>query len=376
MDDAARRQHHLGSVKRLIVKIGSAVIAPEGIPSDAAFASLAAQFAAIRERGIALATVSSGAVASGFRPLGFGCAPATMALKQAAAAVGQPLLMQSWSKALAHHGITVAQALFTAEDLSDRPRYLNARRTMAELLDRGVLPIINENDTVSYEEIRFGDNDMLSALAADVLSADALIILSKATGLYADGDPARIIATVATDSGPADEAASHVRDDRTSVGTGGMASKLAASMMSARWGIPTVVAGGHVPDVLSRVLSGEVIGTLFAPSGERATARHRWLSGAARPKASLRVDSGAAKALRERHASLLPSGITSVDGVFDRGAVVAVRDPGGEAIAKGVTLYSSEEITRIAGRRSDQIEGILGYSLAEEVVHRDDLALL
>jgi glutamate 5-kinase len=284
--------------------------------------------------------------------------------------------MQAWSRALAGHGIIAAQVLFTAEDLGDRPRYLNARRTMAELLDRGVLPIINENDTVSYEEIRFGDNDMLSALAADVLSADALIILSKATGLYADGDPTRVIPTVTTDPAGSDDAGSHVRDERSSVGTGGMASKLAASMLSARWGIPTVVAGGHVPDVLTRVLRGELVGTLFAPATQRVTARHRWLSGAARSKASIRVDAGAAKALRERHASLLPSGITSVEGVFDRGAIVAIRDPEGDAIAKGVTLYSSEEVTRIAGRRSDQIEGVLGYSLAEEVVHRDDLALL
>ncbi len=374
MDDAARRHHHLGGVKRLIVKIGSAVIAPDGVPSPMAFAALAGQYAAIRRRGIALAVVSSGAVASGFRPLGFDRPPATMALKQAAAAVGQPLLMQSWSTALGSHGVTAAQVLFTAEDLSDRARYLNARRTMAELLDRGVLPIINENDTVSYEEIRFGDNDMLSALAADVLSADALIILSKATGLYADGDSSRVISTIASDA--EDMAASHVRDERSSVGTGGMASKLAASMMSARWGIPTVVAGGHVPDVLTRVLAGEVLGTLFTPSKERMAARHRWLSGAARPKASIVVDAGAARALRERHASLLPSGVTSVEGVFDRGAVVMVRDPSGDAIAKGLTLYSSEEISRIAGRRSDQIESILGCWLSEEVIHRDDLAVL
>lgn len=376
MDDAARRHHHLDGVKRLIVKIGSAVIAPDGMPSEDAFEKLAAQFASIRAIGVELAVVSSGAVANGFRPLGFDRPPATVALKQAAAAVGQPLLMQAWSRALAGHGIIAAQVLFTAEDLGDRPRYLNARRTMAELLDRGVLPIINENDTVSYEEIRFGDNDMLSALAADVLSADALIILSKATGLYADGDPTRVIPTVTTDPAGSDDAGSHVRDERSSVGTGGMASKLAASMLSARWGIPTVVAGGHVPDVLTRVLRGELVGTLFAPATQRVTARHRWLSGAARSKASIRVDAGAAKALRERHASLLPSGITSVEGVFDRGAIVAIRDPQGGAIAKGVTLYSSEEVTRIAGRRSDQIEGVLGYSLAEEVVHRDDLALL
>ncbi|MEI7656554.1 MAG: glutamate 5-kinase [Phycisphaerae bacterium] len=376
MDDAARRHQHLDGVTRLVVKIGSAVIAPDGVPSEEAFHSLARQFAAIRARGISLAVVSSGAVASGFRPLGFDRPPATVALKQAAAAVGQPLLMQAWSRALGVHGVTAAQVLFTAEDLGDRARYLNARRTMAELIDRGVLPIINENDTVSYEEIRFGDNDMLSALAADVLSADALIILSKATGLYEHGDPSRVIPTVATDPSRGDDVATHVRDERSSVGTGGMASKLAASMMSARWGIPTIVAGGHVPEVLTSVLSGEVVGTLFAPSGERMAARHRWLTGAARPKASIRIDAGATKALRARHASLLPSGVTGVDGVFDRGAIVVVRGPDGDAVAKGVTLYSSEEITRIAGLRSDQIEASLGYSLADEVVHRDDLALV
>lgn len=374
MDDAARRHHHLSKARRLIVKIGSAVIAPDGVPSPESFAALGRQFVAVRARGVSLAVVSSGAVASGFRPLGFDRPPATMALKQAAAAVGQPLLMHAWAKALAPHGVTTAQVLLTAEDLGDRPRYLNARRTMAELLDRGVMPIINENDTVSYEEIRFGDNDMLSALAADVLSADALIILSKAHGLYVDGDPSRIIATVPSDEN--ESAASNVRDERSSVGTGGMASKLAASMMSARWGIPTIVAGGGVPDVLTRLLAGEVLGTLFEPSRQRVTARHRWLSGAARPKASIRVDAGAARALRERHASLLPTGITGVEGAFDRGSVVLVRGPSGEAVAKGVTLYSSEEVSRIAGRRSDQIENILGYSLSDEVVHRDDLAVL
>jgi len=376
MDDAALRRCHISPARKLIVKVGSAVVAPDGTLSPTAMAQLAEQLAAIRQRGIHVAVVSSGAVASGFAALGFAKPPTAISHKQAAAAVGQPLLMQAWAVALAKHKLSVAQALFTAEDLADRARYLNARRTMGELLTRGIIPIINENDTVSYTEIQFGDNDMLSALTADLLSAEALIILSKASGLYRDGDARFIVPTVHTTAAHSAAAAKHVRDERSSVGTGGMASKLSAALMSAKWGIPTVVAGGATPQVLTRLLDGEVLGTLFVPSSARIAARQRWLTGAARPKGTIVVDAGAAKALTKQHASLLASGIAAVKGTFGRGAPVAVHDLSGAAIARGITLYSSDEVAKIAGKKSNQIMATLGYLLADEVIHKDDLVLL
>jgi len=361
----------LPGVGTLVVKIGSAVLAPEGRLDEGRVRGLAEQLARVHGVGVEVVVVSSGAVASGFGVLGFARPPRGIAQKQASAAVGQPLLMAAWGAAFAAHGIATAQALYTAEDLDKRPRYLNTRRTLGELLARRVVPIVNENDTTSFAEIKVGDNDRLSALTADLVNADLLLILSTARGLYAHGNPRHVLAEV----DPEDDLSEHVRPDKSATGVGGIATKIEAARMAARWGIPTIVAPGQESDVVARVLRGEVIGSLFAARVGRTTARKRWLLGAARSSGSITVDEGAARAITTRDASLLPGGITGVDGGFARDATVDIRMAGGGVIARGVAVYSAEEVRQIAGKRASEIEKILGYTYADEVVHRSDLVL-
>lgn len=372
----------LPSVRRLVVKIGSAVLAPAGVLDQAAVDALGRQLAAVRATGVLVTLVSSGAVASGFRPLGLGAPPKTIELKQAAAAVGQPRLMNAWAEAMAPHATAVAQVLYTADDLDSRARFLNARRTLNQLLAAGVLPIVNENDTVSFDEIKLGDNDRLSALTANLVSADLLLILSTAHGLYERGDPSRIIATVANTA----SAAANVRPEKSATGVGGMATKLEAAALATAWGLPTVVAGGSVPNVIARVLAGEPVGTIFLPpaSGTRSggarsrssPARKRWIAAAPRSRGTITVDDGAARAIATRGASLLPSGIVAVAGRFDRGSPVEIADRKGAVLARGLSNFSAVELGAIKGLRSSQIEGALGYRYADEAVHRDDLVLL
>jgi glutamate 5-kinase len=362
----------LPPIRRIVVKIGSAVLAPGGSLDQAAADRLGADIAAARAQGVQVAVVSSGAVASGYSALGLKAPPKTIVRKQAAAAVGQSRLMAAWNAALLPHGLVAAQILYTAEDLEHRERFLSARRTLNELLGAGVVPVINENDTVSYEEIKLGDNDRLSALTADLADADLLLILSSVSGLYESGKSGKVIHTIQS----ARTAQAHVRPDKTVVGTGGMQTKLTAAAAAASWGIPTVVAGGHEHHVIRRVLAGEVLGTLFpAARITKARARKRWLGFGARARGTIIIDAGAARALTQRGASLLPSGVTGVRGSFDRGAAVQIAVEGGAVIARGVSAYSSDDVARIAGKRSSQIEGVLGHYYAEEVVHRDDLVV-
>ena len=362
----------LQSVRNLAVKIGSAVLAPDGALDHAALGQLAAQIAAVRASGVRITLVTSGAVASGYRLLGFTKPPTSIVHKQCAAAIGQPRLMAAWETAFAPHGITVAQTLYTSDDLATRGRYLNTRRTLGELLARNILPIVNENDTTSYDEIKLGDNDRLSALTADLVGAELLLILSTAHGLYEGGDDKRVIPEVdAAD----DSAARHVTAEKTSTGTGGMATKLIAAAAAAKWGIATVVAGGRVPNVIGRVVAGETIGTLFVPSIKGASARKRWLGGAARSSGAIVVDAGASKAMTTKGASLLPSGVVGVRGEFGRDEVVEIIGPAGTVIARGVSTYASDEVTKLAGKKTSQIAGVLGYCLRDEVVHRSDLVV-
>lgn len=362
----------LPRARRVVVKIGSRLMSedPEGRP-----AAIAAEVAALRARGVTAIIVSSGAIALGRQVLGLSERPRELPRLQAAAAVGQGRLMQAWEHAFAAHGIPVGQVLLTHDDMRDRGRFLAARHALFALLDFGAVPIINENDTVAVEEIKFGDNDGLAALVVNLAGADALVVLTDVNGLH-DADPrqgGRRIPLV-TDI---DAQAVPVAGASTSgVGLGGMASKVAAARVAGRSGVPTVVAEGRGAQALGRALAGDDLGTLFVPSAERLASRKHWIAFALRPSGTLHVDEGARAALVERQRSLLPSGILSVAGEFAAGDPVSVVDPQGREFARGLTSYAASEIEKIRGRRSADIELCLGYKVLDEVIHRDDLVIL
>lgn len=370
--DPSSPSRPLAPVRRVVVKIGSAVLARGGTLDDRVLGRLASQIAGLHARGIQVTVVSSGAVASGFRLLGRSAPPKTIVAKQAAAALGQHRLMSAWAAALLGHGLNAAQILYTADDLEDRRRFVNARRTLEELLSRGAVPIVNENDSISFAEIRLGDNDRLSALTANLVGADLLLILSSVQGLSARDQPGKVIPTIAD----AAEARAHVRPETSATGVGGMATKVESAALCAAWGIPTVIAGGAVDDVITRVVAGERVGTLFVPSNRRTPSRKRWLAGTARSRGTITIDPGAARALSNRNASLLASGVIGVRGDFERHDPVDIAGGDGTVIARGTPGYSAEELRAIAGQRTDRIAAILGYAYADEVVHRNDLVLL
>jgi glutamate 5-kinase len=358
-------------VRRLVIKIGSRLLSedPAGRP-----VALAAEVAELKKRGIIAVVVSSGAIALGRHALGMTTRPTEMPRLQAAAAVGQGRLMQAWEQAFAPHGIPVAQILLTHEDVRDRGRFLAARHTMAAVLELGAVPILNENDTVATDEIRFGDNDGLAALVTNLVGAEALIILTDVNGLH-DADPRAggvRIPVVQDIDGQAQSAGGTA----SGVGTGGMASKVQAARIAGRSGIPTVVAEGRRPDVVRAVLSGEDLGTLFVPSVDRLASRKHWIAYAVRPVGTLVVDAGARTALVDKQRSLLPSGVLRVTGAFRVGDAVSVVDEDGREIGRGLASYAAEEIERIRGKRSADIELILGYKNLDEVIHRDDLVIL
>jgi glutamate 5-kinase len=366
---AARQKSVIDQPRRVVVKVGSAVLADAGGLSLDSVRRLASQIAALRVDGVDVVLVSSGAIASGFRALGLARPPKLIRQKQAAAAIGQQRLMAAYSDAFARHTITVGQVLLTADDFDHRLRFLNARHTLETLLEHGVVPIINENDSVSFAEIKLGDNDRLAALTAAMLRADLLVMLSTATGLWSSRTR-NVIPVV--DS--VDTARRHVRPEKSGVGTGGMFTKLDAAEIVTRLGIPCVVASGSEPNVLPRLLAGASIGTRFLARPSRVDSRRRWIGFSARSKGSIRIDAGAARAIVERGASLLPSGITGVEGGFDAGSVIDIRADR-ETIARGLSAYSADEIARIKGRKAAEIASVLGYSHCDEVVHRDDLLL-
>ena len=354
---------------RIVVKVGSGVVAGGGELDPGAVGRVAVELGELRRRGDQPVLVSSGAVACGFRGLGLDAFPHAIVDRQAAAAVGQPRLMRAWGDAFAARGVTVAQVLLTADDLENRTRFLNARHTIDTLLARGIVPIVNENDSVSFDEIKVGDNDRLSALVASLIDADLLVLLSTVPGvLGADG-------AVVPSFARADEALAHVKDERTQMGVGGMWTKVEAAGLAAAAGIPVVIAGGAEPGVIARVVAGDGVGTRFGPAERGSALRKRWIGQAARPRGAIIVDDGAARAIAQNGASLLPKGIAGVDGLFAIGDAVEIRDAAGRVVARGLASYSSHEVERIRGRRSDEIEQVLGYSYADEVVHRDDLVL-
>ena len=371
----SRDFHH---VKRCIIKIGSAMLTANGRGLDKdAIGHWVEQVVQLLKQGINPILVSSGAVAEGMKRLGWEQRPHALYELQAAAAVGQMGLVQAYESQFQRHGIHTAQVLLTHDDLSDRRRYLNARSTINTLLRLGVIPVINENDTVATEEIKFGDNDSLAALVANLAVADLLVLLTDQQGLY-DKDPryhndAQFIQQAKANDGALD---AMVIGDAGTFGRGGMQTKLRAARLAARSGAATVIASGGVENVIQRVVSGEPLGTLLLPDQEPLAARKQWLAGHLQSRGKLVLDDGAVKVLRESGRSLLPVGVKAVEGYFKRGEVVSCYDSAGKEIARGLVNYSAEESRQIRGRPSKDIESILGYVDEPELIHRDNLVLL
>ncbi len=368
----------LTRAKRIVVKVGSSLVTNQGEGLDtAAISAWAKQIAALRENGCEVVLVSSGAIAEGMQRLGWKQRPSAVHELQAAAAVGQMGLVQVYESRFREHGLRAAQVLLTHADLADRERYLNGRSTLRTLLRLGVIPIINENDTVVTDEIKFGDNDTLGALVANLIEADALVILTDQQGLFS-ADPRKDPAAKLIEVAQAGDAhlESMAGGAGTHIGRGGMITKVLAAKRAARSGAHTVIASGHEPDVLPRLLRGESIGTLLVAPQMTLAARKQWLADHLQVGGKLKLDAGAVRALRKEGKSLLPIGVTEVSGEFERGAVVAVLDEQGHDIARGLVNYSADETRRIARHASHEIENILGYVDELELIHRDNLVLL
>jgi glutamate 5-kinase len=361
----------------MVVKVGTGVLSKGDLRLHRpTMAALARELSEIRARGRDVVLVSSGAILAGMAALGFERRPQQIPLKQAAAAVGQSHLMRAYEEAFQPHGQRVAQVLLTREDLRHRARYLNARNTLFALLRLHVIPIINENDTVAVDEIRFGDNDTLSALVAHVTEADLLVILTDTDGVYT-ADPRKHPAAALIPVVGADVRGAFCSDEGASpTGSGGMSSKLAAARQAAQAGVPTVVANGFVQGILGRVLAGEEVGTLFLPRALPMRSRQRWLAFASAPRGALVVDAGAREALRKGGKSLLSSGIRGTRGGFKAGDPVSILGPDRGEFARGLTNYGRDDVERIKGLRSGEIAAALGSKPFDEVIHRDNLVLL
>lgn len=369
----------LKDVKRIVIKVGSSTITyGTGKRNFSRIDRLAREIADLANQGKEIILVSSGAVAVGVDRLGLSAKPKTIPGKQAAAAVGQGVLMHTYEKIFAEYGQIVAQVLLTRMDSVDRHRYTNSRNTFLALLDYKVIPIVNENDVVSIDELKIGDNDNLSALVAGIVDADLLIILSDVDGLYTANpqkDPnAKLVPEVTDITQEIEESAG---DAGSTVGTGGMFTKIQAAKVATSSGIHMVIASGEEKDAISRILEGEEVGTLFVSRENRLQFRKRWLAFGARIAGKIVVDDGCAKAVRKAGAcSILPAGITNVDGEFEAGNTVSVVDKSGHELARGLTNYSSEELARIKGAKTSEIEALIGHKHFDEVIHRDDLVIL
>jgi glutamate 5-kinase len=372
------RKKILARVKRIVIKIGSRVLTGDGNGLDTDFLkSLAGDVAGFRKHGREVVVVSSGAVAAGVKDMGLAERPRTIPQKQAAAAVGQSSLMQCYKEAFSEYDLKVAQILLTGDDLSNRQRFLNARATLDTLLSYGVVPVINENDTVVVEEIKFGDNDNLSALVTNLAEADLLVIMTDIDGFY-DSDPrinpdARLIPLVKAVTRDIERAGGGTG---STVGTGGMATKLAAAKKATQYGVPTIIINGRKPGTLNRALAGEEVGTFFLPAQDSLNRRKHWIAYTLRPKGTITVDTGAVEVLSRQGRSLLPSGVSRVEGDFDRGSCVRVCGPDGTEFARGIVDYSCREIEKILGCKSCRIESVLGYRYGDEIIHRDNLVML
>lgn len=371
------QRSQLAHSRRWVVKIGSALLTNDGQGLNReAMAGWVRQMVALRQAGVEVVLVSSGAVAEGIKRLGWSARPKELPALQAAAAVGQMGLAQAWESLFAADGIMTAQVLLTHEDLSSRTRYLNARSTLSFLMAQGVVPVINENDTVATDEIRLGDNDTLGALVANLVGADVLVILTDQQGLYT-ADPrsnpdARLLHQVKVSDPAIVDMASPTGG---SLGRGGMATKVRAAQRAARSGATTLIAAGREADALTRLRAGEVLGTLFEPDVDPVPARKQWLGSQLQSRGTLTLDEGAVQAVRSSGKSLLPVGVKAVSGQFQRGDVVVCVDQLGREVARGLVNYTAEEASKLAGQPTSAIERILGYMEEDCLIHRDNLVL-
>jgi glutamate 5-kinase len=366
------RQLHLSQVRSVVIKLGTQLLTDKSGRLDQSFLqNMAQQVVALRERGIAVTIVSSGAIGAGLGELNLAARPKDLAMLQAVAAVGQRRLMDAWAGAFCDHSIPVGQILLTREDMDRRARFLNLRNTIHALQQMGSVAIINENDTISTDEIvriSFGDNDILAALVAHVLRADLLVLMTVVDGLLdSDGAPVRLVESI-------EQAQQLVRKEKSQLGKGGMDSKLQAARMVTDAGEAMVVADGRMENILPRILDCEMLGTLFVPSHKKRPSRSRWI-GAARPVGSITVDDGAVKALVEKNKSLLPAGITGVEGPFEKGDLISIQTGGGMEIARGLSNYPAQVVEKILGRKTREVRELLGEAAYDEVIHRDNLVI-
>ena len=354
-----------GELRRVVVKVGSGIIAPAGRLDPPVIERIAQDVTTLRDKGLEVVLVVSGAVAAGYLGMGSDRLPVSVVERQAAAAVGQYQLMTMFASVFEERATVVAQLLMMQDDIEDRRRFLSARHTLQELLSRGILP-------------KIGDNDHLAALVTSLITADLLVILSTVAGVLRFRDEseakegAEVISTIEVGS----EIDDHITDDQSETGVGGMKAKVRAARLASDWGVPTVIASGREPGLLSRVVSGEDVGSLFVPADKRLTERKRWIAIRTRSVGSISVDDGAKRALVERGASLLPAGIVEVEGEFGIGERVDLLDGSGQAFAVGLVSYPASEIQRMKGRQSEEFLEVLGYKYVEEIVHREDLVLL
>ncbi len=372
------RQRILDQAHTVVVKVGTNVLTNEdGYLDPARLQSLVDQIHRVRSAGRKVVLVSSGAIGAGIGQLGLGKRPTDLRQLQACAAIGQTYLMKAYQQCLDVHGLLSAQILLTASDFDHRGRYLNVRNTILTLFEWGVLPIINENDTVSVAEIKFGDNDHLAAMVTNLLQAPLLVLLTNVDGLFA-GDPRSDVHATRLETVPAiDEQVMGMAGASKSVlGTGGMRSKLRAARLATAAGESVIMANGSIPGILDEVFAGKPVGTLFLPHGDTLSAWKRWLGFTARPLGQIQIDHGARIALVDKGKSLLPIGIVKVQGDFDKGDVVAIHAADGAEIGRGLTNFSSSEIGRILGLRTEQVAEVLGAVPYEEVIHRDNLVVI
>ncbi len=367
----------LRDARRIVVKVGSSLVTNEGRGVDAAaIGNWCRQLAVLASQGREVVMVSSGAIAEGMKRLGWSARPKELPDLQAAAAVGQMGLVQMYETQLSSHGLRSAQVLLTHADLADRERYLNARSTLLTLLALKVIPVINENDTVVNDEIKFGDNDTLGALVANLIDADALVILTDQRGLFAADPRLDVNARFISEASAGDPELERMAGGAGSAtARGGMITKVLAAKRAAGSGASTVIAWGREPDVLVRLAAGEAIGTALCATTPKMAARKQWMADHLQLRGSVTIDAGAAQKLRAEGKSLLPIGVIDVDGAFSRGDVISVRAPGGVEIARGLANYSAAETRLIARKPSSLIEAALGYSSEPEMIHRDNLVL-
>ncbi|MBF0506049.1 MAG: glutamate 5-kinase [Nitrospirae bacterium] len=363
---------------RIVIKIGSNILTEaSGGLSYRRIRAIAGDVSGVYDMGHEVVIVSSGAVAAGMKKLGLGGKPKEIRLKQAAAAVGQSSLMRAYERSFENLGKKVAQALLTREDFSDRVRYLNSKNTLITLLSYGIIPVINENDTVATDEIKFGDNDQLAALVSGLIDAERLIILSDVDGLY-DSDPkknvdAKMISSV---DAVTPDIISAAGGAGSAVGTGGMYSKILAARKALSHGIKVNIISGRKKGLIASLITGVHSGTEFRPSVKKISSRKGWIAYAIKPRGSLTIDDGAVRAVRKSGKSLLPAGVVGIDGTFDTGDAVNCVDLKGNKIAKGIVNYSAADIGKIKGKKTSEIERILGYKYSDEIIHRDNLVVV